>query len=94
VTKIDEALKRLSYSEIARRTKTTAGYISLLFRGERSARVETLHRVATALGVSMDELYDHLRRGRDQEASPDYRRGGKDKAGAATKPQRPTGAAA
>jgi transcriptional regulator with XRE-family HTH domain len=55
-----EVLKRVSYSEIARRSGTTPGYISLLFRGKRSARMETLAKVAKVLGVGVGELHDYL----------------------------------
>ena len=38
------------------------GYISRLLRGERQATVETLERLAKALGVSLDEMHAHLKR--------------------------------
>jgi transcriptional regulator with XRE-family HTH domain len=57
---LDETFRALGYSEIARRTGTTPGFISLLFRGRRHAKAETLSRIAQALGVSMDELHTHL----------------------------------
>lgn len=59
---VAQALKGLSYSELARRSGTTPGYISLLFRGKRSARMTTMGKVAKALGVTVNDVYNHLER--------------------------------
>lgn len=59
--KIAEALARISCTELARRSKTTPGYVSLLFRGLRDGRVDTLERIADVLGVSLGELHDYLK---------------------------------
>ena len=55
-------LKTTNYSEIARRTGMTPGYISLLFRGKRGGTLETLGRLSKVLGVEVGELHDHLTR--------------------------------
>jgi transcriptional regulator with XRE-family HTH domain len=43
-------------------------YISRLLRGERRATVETLDRLAKALGVTLDEMHAHLKRVTKPEA--------------------------
>jgi transcriptional regulator with XRE-family HTH domain len=60
MSRVEKALEGLSYSEIARETGTTTGYISLLFRGQRSARSETLAKIAKVLKVSLDDLHQYL----------------------------------
>ncbi len=61
INPVQESLNRMSYSEIARKSGTTFGFISLLFRGYRSAKVDTLERIAGALGVTMAELHGYLK---------------------------------
>jgi transcriptional regulator with XRE-family HTH domain len=61
INPVQESLNRMSYSEIARKSGTTFGFISLLFRGYRSAKVDTLERIAGALGVSITELHAYLK---------------------------------
>ena len=58
--KVDVALKITNYSEIARKSGTTPGFISMLFRGHRRPKMETARKVAKAMGVSLDELDGHL----------------------------------
>ena len=58
--KVASALKGTNYSEIARRSGTTPGFVSLLFRGQRRAKVETLSKMAKALGVTLDDLHSHI----------------------------------
>jgi transcriptional regulator with XRE-family HTH domain len=58
---VQESLNRMSYSEIARKSGTTFGFISLLFRGYRSAKIDTLDRIADALGVELAELHAYLK---------------------------------
>jgi len=62
MARLSEVLKTMSYSEIARRTGTTPGYISLLFRGKRSTKLETLGKLSKALGVGVEELHGYLTR--------------------------------
>ncbi len=59
---VSQALKAVSQAELARRVGTTQGYISLLFRGKRSARMETMGKLAKALGVNVNDIYNHLER--------------------------------
>lgn len=61
ISPVQESLSRMSYSEIARKSGVTFGFCSLLFRGYRSAKVDTLERIAGALGVSMAELHAYLK---------------------------------
>jgi transcriptional regulator with XRE-family HTH domain len=58
--RVTQVLKTLNYSEIARKSGTTPGFISMLFRGQRRAKVETLSRIAKVLGVTLDDLHSHL----------------------------------
>ncbi len=58
--RVTKALKTLNYSEIARKSGTTAGFISMLFRGHRRPKMETARKVAKAIGVSLDELDTYL----------------------------------
>ena len=54
------ALEGLNFSDLARRSQTTPGFISLLFHGQRGARVDTLGRIAAVLKVSLDDLHIYL----------------------------------
>ena len=65
---VQKALKTVSYSEVARRTGTTPGYVSLLFRGLRRAKMETLGKMAKALGVSVEDLHTHLTKLRGKQS--------------------------
>ncbi len=67
---VTQALKAVSYSELARRSGTTPGYISLLFRGKRSARMATMGKVAKALGVTVNDVYNYLERLARRRKSP------------------------
>lgn len=58
--KVATAYAKTSVTELAYRTGTTPSFISMLFRGKREARVDTLRRIAGALGVSVDELDTYL----------------------------------
>lgn len=58
---VQESLNKMSYSEIARKSGVTFGFCSLLFRGYRSAKVDTLERIADALGVELAELHAYLK---------------------------------
>ena len=58
---VQDALNQMSYSEIARKSGTTLGYVSLLFRGYRGAKTDTLERLADALGVDLAELHAYLK---------------------------------
>jgi transcriptional regulator with XRE-family HTH domain len=60
VNPVQDALNRMSYSDIARKSCMTLSFISLLFRGRRHAKAETLSKIAKVLGVTMDELHSHL----------------------------------
>lgn len=60
--RVQTALKDKTWSEIARATSTTPAFISLLFRGKRSAKVATLARIAKVLGVTLDDLAGYLSR--------------------------------
>ena len=61
INPVQESLNQMSYSEIARKSGTTFGFISLLFRGYRSAKVDTLERIAEAMGVTLAELHSYLK---------------------------------
>jgi cyanate lyase len=61
INPVQDSLSRMSYSDIARKSGVTFGFCSLLFRGHRSAKVDTLERIAGALGVSITELHAHLK---------------------------------
>jgi transcriptional regulator with XRE-family HTH domain len=56
------ALKATNYSALARQTNTTPGFVSLLFRGLRGARMATIQRLAKELAVTTDDLCRHLSR--------------------------------
>jgi transcriptional regulator with XRE-family HTH domain len=57
---VAEVLKKTNYTQIARLSGTTPAYISLLFNGRRNGKTVTLKKVATALGMSLDDLHGHL----------------------------------
>lgn len=58
--RVARVLTTLSYSEIARRSGTTVAFVSRLFRGQRQAKMETLGKIAKALGVTLDDIYTYL----------------------------------
>jgi transcriptional regulator with XRE-family HTH domain len=60
--KVATALKATNYSALARQTGTTPGFVSLLFRGLRGARMDTVQKMAKALSVSTDDLCRHISR--------------------------------
>lgn len=60
MNKVESALKSTNYSEIARKSGTTPGFVSLLFRGRRRAKVETMAKIAKVLEVTLDDLHGHL----------------------------------
>jgi len=72
--RVQQALKARYWSEIARATGTTPGFISLLFRGKRSARVVTLGKIAKVLGVSLDELHEYLNKARKNNRGYGWRK--------------------
>lgn len=51
----------LSARELARRAGISAAYVSELESGRKSGRVEPLQRLATALGVDLDDLVPPVR---------------------------------
>ncbi len=57
---VAEVLKKTNYTQIARLSGTTPAYISLLFNGRRNGKTATLKKVATALGMTLDDLHAHL----------------------------------
>ena len=85
--RVTRALKTLNYTEIARKTGTTVGYVSLLFRGKRRAKMETMGKIATAVGVSVEDLHNHLMRVFREPGGKLDGKGGK-------RPKAPTAAAA
>jgi cyanate lyase len=58
--KVTTALKGTNYSTLARQTGTTPGFVSLLFRGHRGARMATIQKLAKHLEVSTDDLCRHI----------------------------------
>lgn len=60
--KVATALKATNYSALARQTGTTPGFVSLLFRGQRGARMTTVQKLAKVLAVSTDDLCRHITR--------------------------------
>jgi transcriptional regulator with XRE-family HTH domain len=74
--RVAAALGKTTYSELARQTGTTVGYISYLFHGKRAARMDTLARVSKVLKVGMDELHQYLTRVKAGEITPQTRQSG------------------
>ena len=70
MNKVAEALRGTNYSEIARKSRTTPGFVSMLFRGKRRGKWETMARVAKVLGVSLDELHAYLSKVSKAVAAP------------------------
>ena len=52
----------ISQEELSFRSKRTRAYLSGLERGRRNPTAVTLDKIATALGVSIVELFNRLRR--------------------------------
>lgn len=67
---VASALKATSYSALARQTGTTPGFVSLLFRGRRGARMTTVQKLARCLGVSTDDLCRHITQAQRRGSSP------------------------
>jgi transcriptional regulator with XRE-family HTH domain len=63
---------RLTQTELARRVGIHKNSMSEIERGIATPRVETLRRIANALGVTMDELYEEpsLKAGAPEEGRP------------------------
>ena len=57
---IKAKLKGLSLTELSRRTGLTQGGISLILNGHRNATVGSLRKLASAIGVTLDELDTYL----------------------------------
>jgi transcriptional regulator with XRE-family HTH domain len=66
----------MSYSEVARRSGLTPSYISLLMRGLRGIRMDTVERISRAVGLEPGELYRHLQTAR-RRARQSARRAGR-----------------
>ena len=58
---IKQVVDGANRSEIARKTGISLSGVSRILSGVRVARTENLAAIASHLGVSMDELYVHLR---------------------------------
>lgn len=57
---VPATVRKMGYSEISRKSGLTLGYISLLFRGLRGARMGTLERIAKVLEVPTEDLLKFL----------------------------------
>ncbi len=62
-----KALAGHTQVELARKTGLTESYLSMVLAGKRMPRMESMMRLARALGVSVESFYRHLmlRRGTD-----------------------------
>ena len=49
--------KKITQAELARKSGLSKTYISLIERGNQGVRVDTLNKIATALEVPFEELY-------------------------------------
>jgi transcriptional regulator with XRE-family HTH domain len=52
---------RLTQEKLAERAKISVSFLSMIERGERSAHVETLAKLAEALGIPLTELFEEQR---------------------------------
>ena len=67
------SLENLNYSDIARKTGVTVGYVSRIYRGMRVPSAKTLRVLARERGVSMDVLMRKLEAVRKERAVDDAR---------------------
>jgi len=81
---IDEIVRRVNRSDVARRTGIHLSHVSRVLSGKRTASGENLYQLARAIGVDMGDLHQYLRVLR---ASVKAGRGGRK-----TPPERPTAA--
>ena len=52
----------VSPKAVAEKTGLSAGYISKVFSGKRIPRVHNFKRIADALRLTMEDLYNHLKK--------------------------------
>ena len=60
--KVEQYLRATTNAQLARKTGMSEGFVSRVLRGQRQSRTENLVKLADALGVTLDELYAHLKK--------------------------------
>ncbi|QQZ64485.1 helix-turn-helix domain-containing protein (plasmid) [Paenibacillus sonchi] len=57
--RLHRSRQKWTQEQLAEKSGTTASYIGQLERGEKDVRIQTLEKVATALGMSVYEVFDN-----------------------------------
>ena len=58
---VAKKLTETSLGKLARSVGVDVSFLSRFFRGQTGARMETASRIASELGVTLDQLHEHSR---------------------------------
>jgi transcriptional regulator with XRE-family HTH domain len=59
--RVAERLQRTTYGRLARATGLTTSFVSRLLRGQRTPTMNTAMKLATELGVTLEDLFDYIK---------------------------------